>query len=441
MEEVENESDYFISSTEVRQCQKVEQIRAGWDKLVVAAMTVAEAVNPFESDLPAGTIIPAVNAVDWLKGNRNCDIRPRLVDKSSGEARLLDSGSQISITAKKPEDKIDNSFRLVAVNGSKIDTYGIRNIEVKINRKSYSMPAVVCDIQQDILGMDFISKYKLNFEWDEFDQSELYLVDKKANIKTELQIVTVPTDTPRVHYLDSLGAKPPDSLPYKGPQLTRESNDNIIFQVSCVKKLSEKSVKKKSIEEQLKMHDNHYVEMIKAHPQLLSPSFTKGEPSHGVFHRIDTPPGHPPCRAKRRPIIKDSAKAAAGKAAWEQMERDGVIERVQADTNTEFSSALHIVDKPGGGARPCSDFCALNAMTVTDGHPLPLLKDFTSKIHGSRIFSVIDIRSAFFNVPILKEHRYKTLTLSPWGVASSTIGSRSGCPLVRRPGRSSWSTS
>ena len=111
----------------------------------------------------------------------------------------------------------------------------------------------------------------------------------------------------------------------------------------------------------------------------------------------------------------NSARAAAGKAAWEQMENDGVIERVEAGTNTEFSSALHLVDKPGGGARPCTDFRALNKMTVLDAHPLPLLKDFTGKISGSKIFSVIDIRSAFFNVPLWPGHRHKTLTLSPWG--------------------------
>ena len=111
----------------------------------------------------------------------------------------------------------------------------------------------------------------------------------------------------------------------------------------------------------------------------------------------------------------DSVKAAAGKAAWEQMERDGVIERVKADTNTDYSSALHLAPKPGGGVRPCTDFRALNAQTVVDAHPLPLLRDFTNKIHGAKVFSVVDLRSAFFNVPIWPPHRHKTLTLSPWG--------------------------
>ena len=99
----------------------------------------------------------------------------------------------LSATARKPGDKIDNSVRLVAVNGSSIPTYGIREIELKINRKTYRIPAMICDINQDILGMDFVDKYKLGLEWDDFDQSELFLVDKRSQIKTLLKMVIIGT--------------------------------------------------------------------------------------------------------------------------------------------------------------------------------------------------------------------------------------------------------
>ena len=302
----EHESDYFLfNPASVRQSQnQAEQNRASWDSLVVSAMTIASAVNPYEPDLPVGTVIPAVEAVNWSIGNRNCDIRPRLLDKSSGKARLLDSGSQISITSKGPDDKLDSSLRLVAVNGSKIDTYGIRTVDVKIGRKTYPIPAVICDIEQDILGMDFIAKFRLNFEWDEIDQSELWIVDRKAQIRDQLQIVTVPTDIPRVHYLDSLGAKPPEGGSFAaqssaGPQSltstpssspTRPVNNaSVQFEVACMKALegSDKKQTKLSIEQQLQLHEDKYVRMIRAHPQLLEPSFTMGEPAHGIYHRID----------------------------------------------------------------------------------------------------------------------------------------------------------
>ena len=92
------------------------------------------------------------------------------------------------------------------------------------------------------------------------------------------------------------------------------------------------------------------------------------------------------------------------------MERDGIIERVKAGAQTDWASPLHIAPKPGGGARPCSDFRELNKKTICDAYPLPLLRDFTSKIHGCSLFSVIDLKSAFFNVPIWPSHRRKTTT-------------------------------
>ena len=123
---------------------------------VAAAMEPEPSLNVFESDLPIGMVVPTVDAVGWSAGYRNVDVRPRLVDKATGQARLIDSGAQITATRRLPGDEIDNSVRLVAVNGSKIPTFGVRNIEVKIGRKQYAIQAVICDIDQDILGMDFL---------------------------------------------------------------------------------------------------------------------------------------------------------------------------------------------------------------------------------------------------------------------------------------------
>ena len=165
------------------------------------------------ASLPVGEVISAAEALGW-NNQQGVDIRPRLVDKATKVARLLDTGSMITATVRKPEDKPDNSVRLVAVNGSTIQTYGSRLIEVKIGRKAYSIEAIVCDVAQDILGMDFVDKFKLNFEWDDFDQSELYIVDKKAKISQELQMVTVPKNLPRLSYLNSQVSSEPVRVPH-----------------------------------------------------------------------------------------------------------------------------------------------------------------------------------------------------------------------------------
>ena len=150
-EENEIESDYnFVQS---RDRQSPHSDNKSWDKLVLAAIERASQVNPYLADLPLGSVVPAVEACNWQGNN---DVRPRLWDQASKSFRLIDSGSMISATKKLPSDKEDNSFKLVAVNGSTIKTYGVRDIVIKIGRKEYKMPAVICDISQDILGSDFI---------------------------------------------------------------------------------------------------------------------------------------------------------------------------------------------------------------------------------------------------------------------------------------------
>ena len=61
-------------------------------------------VSSIESKLPdleIGVEIPTIDAVGWSR--KDVDIRPRLVDKSTNIARLIDSGAMISAAARRPE--------------------------------------------------------------------------------------------------------------------------------------------------------------------------------------------------------------------------------------------------------------------------------------------------------------------------------------------------
>ena len=153
----QEESDYF-SLPEARQSQ-IAGLQTKWNQVTLAAIEAASLIDPFQSDIPVDSVVPAVEAQRWPVGHRGCDIRPRLLDKSIGQSRLIDSGSMITATAEGPEDKINESMKLVAVNGSEIKTYGSKEIQVKIGRKAYKMEAVICDIKQDILGMDFLNRF------------------------------------------------------------------------------------------------------------------------------------------------------------------------------------------------------------------------------------------------------------------------------------------
>ena len=156
--------------------------------------------------------------------------------------------------------------------------------------------------------------------------------------------------------------------------------------------------------------------LIRKYPSILKTSF-KADPIHKVFHKIELEDDKP-VKTKVRPLLASSEKSIQGKKVWIEMEKMGVIERVDTSTLTDYSSALHLVKKPSGkGWRPCVDFRPINNKTKSDCYPIPKLKSFTHKLKGAKLFSKLDLRSAFWNVAIHPDSVSKTTTLSPWGGA------------------------
>ncbi|KAK3542448.1 hypothetical protein QTP86_025890 [Hemibagrus guttatus] len=66
------------------------------------------------------------------------------------------------------------------------------------------------------------------------------------------------------------------------------------------------------------------------------------------------------------------------------------------------------VGKKDGGLRPCIDYRGLNAITVPYPYPLPLVPAALEQLRGARIFSKLDLRSAYNLVRIKKGDEWKT---------------------------------
>ena len=147
------------------------------------------------------------------------DVRPRVFDNITKSWTLFDSGSCVSCIPREQGDKIDPSFRLRAVNGQSIPTYGSKVISVRIGRKQYEITAIKTDINQRILGWDLFMKYKLGFEWN---QGELFLTDRKAKIKSMLKFVIVDPSLNRVEAVDC----------YEEPQYNYTDPHTTLFETS-----------------------------------------------------------------------------------------------------------------------------------------------------------------------------------------------------------------
>lgn len=79
----------------------------------------------------------------------------------------------------------------------------------------------------------------------------------------------------------------------------------------------------------------------------------------------------------------------------------------QADKMMEI--LLNMIPKRNGLRRPCGDYCRLNAQTVQDCYIIKHVRDFSQFLNGKSIFSVIDLKKAYNNIPIAEEDRKKSI--------------------------------
>ena len=80
------------------------------------------------------------------------------------------------------------------------------------------------------------------------------------------------------------------------------------------------------------------------------------------------------------------------------------------------ASPVLFAKKPGGGLRFCVDYRALNAITVKNCYPLPLIKETLERVCKAKIFSKIDIIVAFNKLQIKKRKKWKTAFQTRYGL-------------------------
>jgi cleavage and polyadenylation specificity factor subunit 1 len=112
--------------------------------------------------------------------------------------------------------------------------------------------------------------------------------------------------------------------------------------------------------------------LLTSFPAIVGDGSGTPNPKHGVF-------------AKARRL--DPEKLRIAEKEFRNLEKAGIVRR----SNSPWSSPLHMVPKPDGSWRPCGDYRRLNLATKHDRYPLPSIQDLSTKLHGCKFFSVVDL--------------------------------------------------
>ena len=158
----------------------------------------------------------------------------------------------------------------------------------------------------------------------------------------------------------------------------------------------------------------------------LSGKLIKDPPVRGQFGEafVELPEGYK--AKKQRPYENHGHKHEILRKIIERNLREfGWLEGCMT---SEWCCAPFTVPKPPpadqntiDGWRMVVDFRNLNAETKADSHPLPLIEEEIAKRARGRLFSVLDLRHGFHQMPLRKDSRPLTCMCTPCGPVQWTV--------------------
>ena len=286
-----------------------------------------------------------------------------MVDNTNGASYLVDTGSSFSILPFSSHLPPTGPL-LKAANGQRIPCWGRRRQSITFGGHRYSWQFLLAAVDFNILGVDFLQHFNLSVD-----------VAAKLLRPSAHNSTTVPSSPASAATVAVTSPQTPGGT--AGASLHRDLQ----------------------LQEEALLVD--FADVLNAEGRL--PPAT-----HGVEHHIVTT-GRPVTAKFRR---LDNTKLAAAKAEFQQLEKEGIVRR----SNSDWASPLHMVQKSDGSWRPCGDFRRLNLITEDDRYPLPNMADITSSLAGATIFSKLDLKKGYHQIPVHKSDIRKTAIITPFGL-------------------------
>ena len=263
---------------------------------------------------------------------------------------VVDTGAVITILPEEvfPEVVAPVKTFMLADGESKMEARGPVPLQIEVAGKQLTHPTYLADVDEPIVGADLL--------------------------KENGGVVNVSNG--------ELTLKPP---PEKGSE--EGSKDE---------KKAEQGVLGVAQEEEAPAEDQLKKEILEEFPDLMQGVGL----TNVVEHRIDTG-DHRPIAIRGRRVPAHYASAVSEHV--EELLKEDVIE----ESSSDWQFPIVALRKKDGSLRMTIDLRQLNAITVKDQFPMPRVDEFFELVVQARIFSQLDLRKGYYQVPLKKEDRPK----------------------------------
>ena len=297
-----------------------------------------------------------------------------VVDETTRIPFLIDTGSEISILPRCFTEEVKDQFTprsktIVGIGNTKIHPVGKVEMSLKIglsNDLTHKFWVVAEHKKFGVLGIDFLRKHRLMIIPA---SNELQEMDSKTSIKLQL-----PSRTVEEH---------------KSTLMVEEETRERV--TTC---------------------ETECWTLLGKFPELTQRPDYNGKPKHNYTLKLDLDADFEPKMTLARRCNLTVQKSI--NENFSDLERRGAVIRGDAQLG---ASPVTVVKKKDGSLRVCVDYTYLNSHTLPLSYPLPCIDQLSSDIpDGTRIFSALDLKEAYFSLPLDKEAKKFMAIITRTGV-------------------------
>ncbi|WP_461496312.1 reverse transcriptase family protein, partial [Pyruvatibacter sp.] len=140
----------------------------------------------------------------------------------------------------------------------------------------------------------------------------------------------------------------------------------------------------------------------------------------------DLPKGTPPVRNGHefeiqleegtKPIFRPMYKLSPAELTEVKKQLDYMLDRdIIRPSKSPWGAPILFANKKDGGLRFCIDYRWINQRTIKNRYPLPLPEELLDRFHGAKVFSRLDLRSGYWQMPVRAEDQEKTAFRTRYG--------------------------